>query len=444
VPRLIAPLAIPGAVALAYFNALSGPFQFDDWNVIVHNPAVTAWLPDVGGLRPLLKLSYALNWRIDPAPFGFHLFNGVLHALNALLVYALGARLAAPVLDAAAARRAALIGALLFALHPVHTEAVTYISGRSAALMTFFYLASLLAWVHGRARNSRAWLWGVSPLLFGLALLTRETAVTLPFALLLWEACCRREGGALRAQWPHWLVLAAAILAMALHPGYRELLAWAPNMDTLRTQVHGVTYLMSRWIMLAGLNLDPDLRLQTVWSAILVAQAVALALLLAAGLWALRRRPWLGFGVLWLFLQLLPGNSLILRWDVANERQLYLAGVGVWLALGLELENLRARLPRPVAAPALALLLAGLAAFTMLRNDDYRSEVALWEDAARKSPHKARVHNNLGDAYRQAGEPAKARASFARALSIDPDYLLARNNLRAVEAEFGAGSSPRR
>ena len=444
-PDIRATGLILGVVLLAYVNALIGPFQFDDYNVIVHNAAVTRWPPDLGGLRPVLKLSYAANWQTGAGAFGFHLFNVAVHALNALMVFALGLRLAGRFLDPAPARRAALIGALLFVLHPVHTEAVTYISGRSASLMTCFYLASVLAYLRGRELRSAPWLYAVSPLLFALALATKETAITLPFALLLWHGCCERETphwpSVLRGQCVHWAVLLAALAAMSLRPDYRELLEFAPSAETLRTQVHGTSYLVSRWFALGGLNIDPDLPMQREWTTALATQLAGLTLLLGIGLWALRTRPWWGFGVLWLCLQLVPGNTLIVRWDVANERQLYLAGIGLFVASGIALERTRLALPRSLVLPSLAALCLLLAAFTVLRNFDYRSEVALWEDTARKSPRKARVHNNLGDAYGRAGDKERARASFVKALELDPDYPLARNNLRALDADLVA--SPR-
>jgi protein O-mannosyl-transferase len=445
-PDIRATGLILGVVLLAYVNALIGPFQFDDYNVIVDNAAVTRWPPDLGGLRPVLKLSYAANWQTGAGAFGFHLFNVAVHALNALMVFALGLRLACRFLDPAPARRAAMIGALLFALHPVHTEAVTYISGRSASLMTCFYLGSVLAYLRGRDLGSPLWLNAFSPLLFVAALLTKETAITLPFALLLWHLCCERGRPnwplILRAQRMHWALLFAGLVAMSLRPDYRELLEFAPSAETLRTQVHGTSYLLSRWFALGWLNIDPDLRAQTTWTATLLAQLVGLVLLLAAGLWALRTRPWWSFGVLWLCLQLVPGNTLIVRWDVANERQLYLAGVGIFIASGIALARMRPAAPRSVASAAIVALLLLFASFTVLRNFDYRSAVALWEDAARKSPHKARVHNNLGDAYLQAGYNDRARASFLKALDIDPDYLLARNNLRALDADMSARARP--
>lgn len=434
--QLRAPLILLAAVALAYSSATGAAFQFDDFNVIVDNPNITNWPPDLSGLRPLLKVSYAINWTLGPDPIGFHAFNVLVHWLNSVLVLLLGRRLSGQYLPRADASYAALAAALLFALHPVHTEAVTYVSGRSSSLMTCFYLASLLGYAHGRSTGSRAWLWVVSPLLFAAAMLTKEAAVTLPLALLLWDRCYP-SGTATqpqwwRLQWVHWTLLLCAAGGAALHAGYAEMLVPSATMETLRTQVHGIAYIASRWIHLGGLNIDPDLRPQPAWSAWLVAQSLALGTLLLVAACSMRRRPWLGFGLLWFFIQLLPGNTMILRWDVANERQLYLAGVGPFMAGGIEWARLARRWSRQAATGTLAALLAVLAVFTWSRNLDYRSEVALWEDTVRKSPAKARAHNNLGEAYRLAGSPDRARESFRRALALDPDYLLARNNLNAL------------
>ena len=96
------------------------------------------------GIRPFLKFSYALNWTVHSGPFGFHLFNVLVHVVNTILVYRLLRTLAEGQVEL---QWAPLIGALLFALHPVQTEAVTYISGRSVSLMALFYLCSVLAWL---------------------------------------------------------------------------------------------------------------------------------------------------------------------------------------------------------------------------------------------------------------------------------------------------------
>lgn len=147
-----------GLLALAAFAAYAGSFhgifQFDDYNVIVDNPGVhslSAWFSGLPGIRPLLKLSYTVNW-ISGGLFSFHLFNIAVHAANTVLVYLLSRRFCSRL--SALERQSefiSLVSALLFALHPVQTEAVVYICGRSMSLMALFYFSSMLAYVRERA-----------------------------------------------------------------------------------------------------------------------------------------------------------------------------------------------------------------------------------------------------------------------------------------------------
>jgi tetratricopeptide (TPR) repeat protein len=434
VKRGAAVLLLLGAVALAYSNAFRGRFQFDDYNVIVGNAGVHSWdafvagLP--GGIRPFLKLTYTLNWTSGLGLSGFHLFNVAVHAANAVMLYLVASRLP----FASSSGFTALFAALLFAAHPVQTEAVTYISGRSVSLMSFFYLASVLAYLRGRERGSRLSLRVASPVLFLLATLSKEVAVTLPFALLLLETArgtAWKE--AFRAQVVHWaLLLSLAVLFLA-HSGYGRLLEACFDIRgasaNLVTQIHGVAYLLSRLAMPHALNIDPDLPVFAGWTPVLAGESALLGALLAAGFLGLARRSAAGLGVLWFFLHLAPTNSFIPRLDVANERQLYLASWGLFLALGAGVDRLRERVgPRRVDA-AVGVLVIALGVLTVSRNRVYRSEVALWEDTAGKSPGKARVHNNLGYAYELGGRVRDAEAAYIRALSLDPGYGRARENL---------------
>ncbi|HVY04914.1 MAG TPA: hypothetical protein VHB46_02955 [Burkholderiales bacterium] len=440
--------ALVVAVLLAYFNALGAAFQFDDINVIVDNLAVhsfAAWSDSMPGIRPLLKFSYALNWTLHDSPFGFHLFNVALHAVNTVLVYRLLQSLSRAQSLAPEANwcRAPLIGAMLFALHPVQTEAVTYISGRSVSLMALFYLGSALAWMRvGHDEAGRSWRL-FSALLFGLALLVKETAVTLPLALLLLDAWALHEPGdlrqrLLRLRW-HFLVLAFSVGVMLASTTYRHLLDVSLSargmLDNLLTQVNAVCWLARQIIMPWNLNADPDLPVITAMSLPLLLQVIVVAGILYAGFRGIRSRRWLAFAVLWLFLHLLPTNSLLPRLDVANDRQLYLALIGGFFVIGLGVEALATRFRRPqwLVGVALALLLA-LGIGTFQRNETYASPIAFWEDALAKSPRKARVANNLGYAYQQAGRLAEAKLAYQQAIAADPDYWRARINLEALEA----------
>ncbi len=433
---------LAGAVVAAYLNSFRGVFQYDDYNVIVDNPAVHTWgaflagLP--AGIRPLLKLTYTLNWTSGLGLFGFHLVNVALHAANAVMLFLLVSRLGGP----SVSRFAALLPALLFAVHPVQTEAVTYISGRSVSLMTFFYLGSILTWLRGRERGSRCLLYAASPALFLLAAASKEVALTLPFALVLCESVRRGRTGwreAFRAQAVHWGLLAVLVLIFLAHVGYGRLLeacfAIRGAGANLLTQVHGVGYLLSRLVLPHALNIDPDLSVVSEWTSALLPETLLLGALLAAGFIGREKRSLARFGILWFFLHLVPTNSFIPRLDVANERQLYLAAWGLFVAMAPGVDRLRARCGENGVKAIAAVLVVVLAAFTVSRNSVYRSEVTLWEDTARKSPGKARAWNNLGYAYRQAGRTGDAESAYLRALRIDPGYDLARGNLRTLKAK---------
>jgi tetratricopeptide (TPR) repeat protein len=408
-------LAVAALAALVYLPSLAGVFHFDDYNVIVHYPTVHSWQALLeragGGVRPLLKASYTLNWTLGG---GFNLLNIAFHAMNAGLLFLIAERLFGD-------RRAAFVAALLFALHPAATEAVTYISGRSSSLMALFYLSALLAYLRGAP-------WSISVSLFLLAVATRETAVTLPAALLLCELC-RAERPAwreiVRRQWAHWTLLLAGGVFLLLNQRYFDLIAYGYGerslADNLLTQVGGISYLALRLISLHGYNIDPALPTLSGWTPTLVFQFVLLFSLFVLGAANLRARPWIAFGVLWFFLQLAPTNSIVPRLDVANDRQLYLACWGLFLALCVQLRHL------PVVA--FTAMIALFAAASIVRQLDYRSEIALWESSVALAPWNARGHNNLGYAYQLAGRTEEARRKYQAALLFDPAHAKARLNL---------------
>jgi tetratricopeptide (TPR) repeat protein len=433
-------LLLAGALLLVYGGALRAPFQFDDYNVIVLNPAVhtiRAWWESMPGIRPLLKLSYALSWSSGLGPAGFRALNLLCHAASSLMVFLLCRRWGeglGVVRERVGA--VALTAALLFALHPAQTEAVTYVSGRSVSLMALGYLGALLTFSPG----ATGWRRLLSPLLFAAALFIKETAWPLPFALLLAEAAGRRGRWRerLTALTWHWIALALAAVGMLAVPAYRRLLAGSvaarePGANLL-TQIGGQFYLLTRPLLSLGLNIDPDLPVHAAPTVALALEASALLSLALTGFLQLRRRPWLGLGILWLFLHLLPTNSLLPRHDVANDRQLYLALVGPMLALAAALW---VRLPPRSAVLAAALLALGLGGATALRNLDYRTEVSLWRATVRESPAKARAWNNLGYAHQLAGEREAARAAYRRALVLDPDHIKARLNLEFLGPPAG-------
>ncbi len=442
----------PLAALAAYANGLNGSFQFDDYNVIVREPRVhsfSAWAANLaeGGIRPLLKASYLLNWSISPGdPFGFHLLNLLLHAANALLVFFLARSLTRRYVPAwgESAEPFALAVALPFALHTLQSEAVTYISGRSVSLAAFFYLAAMLAYIHGTGAE-RGVRWRVaSPVLFLCAVASRETAATLPVALLLYEALAPDHDGwrvILKRQAAYWGILAALAAVVLTNQNYLYLLHYAFELrsgaENLFSQIHGVSHVLSHLALLNGINIDPDLRTVASPSPSTFLLAALLAAPLVAAAIAARKNPLFSFGVFWFCLQMLPANSFIPRTDIANERHLYLSMAGLCIAAGaLAMQyHERWRHNRRAVVAAFALLLCLLAAFTVRRNRVYASEITLWEDAVEKSPLKARPHNNLGYAYYLAGRHEEAEREYRAALQCDPEFFKARRNLWRLEKD---------
>lgn len=428
-----APALIVALVLLAYWNAFAGSFQYDDFNVIVNNPAVaslTAWWQSMPGIRPLLKLSYALNYSFWPGDvlFGFHAFNLALHAGNSLLLYGIARRLCG---DSTHSNGFALLTALLFALHPVHTEAVTMISGRSMSLMAFCYLASLLSHLEGRRM--------LSLVAFAGALATRETALTLPLALLLIERL-RNPGATLRQALcttrDHWLLAALAAVLLLMLPWFRHLatvsLATRSLGDNLICQSAAVLYLLKQAVWPLALNADPLLPTFLGWQSYWIVCVLLVSGVLAATVWLWRQRGemrWAGFGLLWFLLHLAPTNSLFPRLDLANERHLYLADIGLCLIVArLLTPSTPARLRVGIA---IALLL-GLAWLTHARNQVYRDEITFWRDVTAKSPANSRAYNNLGYALANSGQPAAALTAYDQALHLAPDDITVRLNRRAL------------
>ncbi len=427
-------LLLGAATLLAYGNSLQAGFQFDDFNVIVLNDAVhslQAWWASMPGIRPLLKLSYAANWVLDSQPYGFHLANLIVHFGNVLLAYALMHYWAARAGPAATRPdRVALIGALIFALHPANTEAVTYISGRSVSLMAWFYLAGLVLFLRPAGPMARGKPRAFAMLAFLLALSVKEIAVTLPVALILTLWFCDRPR--IKTTWPIWLASLVGLLLLISLERYRQFFATSLETRTLAenllTQIEGLHYLITRPLFGLRLNIDPALPTHLALTSALAWKLLLPGLALLLALWQWRRRPWLSLGIAWFFLHLAPTNSLLARLDVANDRQLYLAMLGPAFIMAMFIQRWIWLLRWP-AVLGLAFVLGSA---SHARNTDYRDEISLWRATTGDAPDKARPWNNLGYAYQIAGHKDEAIAAYRHALSIDPAYEKPKANLREM------------
>jgi protein O-mannosyl-transferase len=339
------------AVVVVYLNSFSGVFQFDDYRMVLNYArahSFVSWLYYFShNIRPLLKATYTLNWLSGVGLFGFHLFNLAVHIINTLLVYFIILNFLSD-REYLPFKNAAFIAALLFGLHPIQTESVTYICGRSVSLMSMFYLASMLVYIIGTEKDKRILIYVLSPLLFVLAVMTRETAATLPLALFLWDMFRRRGDGtgkALKRQAVHWTICIVALGAFLFNVKYEHLLNFSYELrgigDNLFSQFNGIGYMLSRLVAVSGLNIDPDIPAFSSWTPVLVMKALLILSLLILAVIYFKRNRWVSFGILWFFLQLIPTNSIIPRTDIANERHMYLPAMGLFLIVAIGIEKLR-------------------------------------------------------------------------------------------------------
>ncbi|MBI2505309.1 MAG: tetratricopeptide repeat protein [Candidatus Latescibacteria bacterium] len=416
---------LAGLAVLAYANSLQGSFHYDDFHSLLNNPhlrslgQVPAFFvdpsyfsadPDKAMYRPLLLVTYALNYAVgEYATLGYHLVNLALHLGCALLVWRLG-------LQGGAGQAGAWAAALLFALHPLATEPVNYISSRSESLAALGYLGSLSLFL-GRRQ-------GAALLCFALALLSKEMAITLPAALWLAERFALNRQPRWREHLPFWgmgvlylgLLLSFGLIGPARHgAGPRDL--WTQ----LWTQAKAAPYYLKLALMPVGLNVEHAFaEAAHPWHP-----AVWCSLLLIASLIWLGWRCWPRTGVIWLALALaalLPATLVPLN-VLVNEHRLYLSLAFLSLGSGLAWERVRSYQWHGVVILGLC---AGL---VVQRNREWRDELSLWGAALRHSPSMPRGHAHLGLALLRAGDREGARREFEQALRLDPEHRAARTNL---------------
>ena len=465
------PVLLVCAGAAAYANSFAGVFLFDDYRSIVEDSRLAdpqtflAHLP--GMIRPLFKatiLADRLIWGTNPA--GYHLLNLCLHLGSGLLLYGIFKQLVDETSPSRAASAASMVpfgAALLFLVHPIGTETVTYLSGRATGLAAFWYLAGFLLYLRAsRPEHSPHVLsWALAGAIgcFMLALLSKETAITFPLVLLLAERVARRTRGSalrmtvLRLHTPFWAVLLLFLGAAAMNSRYRVLFDTAlhirPLYEHLIAQVNVISYAMTLVVAPGRINFDHDFP----HYASVLAWPTPLALALLTGMIGLavgraRAQPLLAFGIGWFFLQLLATNSVLQRDDLLSERNLYLPVAGLFLALASSWYVLERRIldwfserRRAIPLTALGILPATVVALliseTVARNAIYSDPVMFWTDAVNKSPAKSRPHVNLGHAHFLAGDFSRAIDQLRIALALDPDNPVAQENLRAVWARGG-------
>ncbi|MBN1334621.1 MAG: tetratricopeptide repeat protein [Deltaproteobacteria bacterium] len=437
-------------VAVAWANGLGGGFVHGDEAEIFGHPSLgrlERWGPVLAydASRPLVALTWAVDARLwGEDPFGYHVVNVAIHALNAVLALLVGERVFAR-LGARRPLGSALAAAALWAVHPMTTEAVTHLAGRSEALAATFCLGAVLEWLRWR-REGGTFPFVLSFLAFLAAMATREVAVAVPLLLLLCEAAL--PGGRLGKAWPwmlpHALVIGAvAVLRQVVHGTLTTPIWLRPLHVQVPTQAEVALRSLGLWVLPVGQTLFHDVPPVTDPLGTRSLAALALVgLLVVLAVRVGRRRPWVAFAAGWFGILLLPSSSIVPLPETMAEHRTYLAGWAVCGTAGALLGSLGARWPR-VAGLLATIGVVALGGATWARNAVWGSEVALWQEAVRRAPESAAAWQALGDALRREGDPLGAEAAYRATLRIDDDRLDAWNALGATLAEAGRSEEAR-
>jgi tetratricopeptide (TPR) repeat protein len=430
------------AVALVYGNALRNQFTQDDGLYIELNPAVVQptmdrlWGPNefTSIFRPVTFITLALNYQIGGLhPWGYHLVNLLLHAGVCWLLYLL---LCAIFGDSAPAKLAALVTAWLFALHPIHTEAVTSAVGRSELLAAGLLLAAWL--LHLRDHEIAALV------CFALALLSKESAVVFLPLVMLGDFFRGRWKPLLRYVWIAGVTVAYVALLYQVQGG-RFGAKLFPPLDNplveLSVSWRIVNALRVAWkyvalqIYPATLSCDysfNSIPVYMAWGPNLLS-AIAFLAVTAAWTWAIyhwvtraaQRTMLLGGAILGCGIYLIAfattSNILLYTGTIMGERLAYLPSAGFCLLIALAWSWLHSRY-RNLALGVMALICALLAARTVVRNRDWYDNFTLFSAAVQAVPQSAKAHNNLGAVYMARKQNKLAKAEFETALRIHPDY----------------------
>ena len=451
---------------LAYANTFHVPFILDDVSNIVENPSIRmesfsgpalrqSLTDNLIPNRPLAYLSFALNYLVHGYALpGYHVVNLVIHILTGFVLFLLLAR---TMVLAGQSREdqfpsVAFWAALLWLLHPLQTNAVTYIVQRMTSMAALFYVLAVLLYVVGRTADSlrhRLLFFGCAALAGLAALGSKEIAVTLPVAVVLyeWYFFQRLDRAWLNRKLPQLLGVTAAIAVVSLfflgsQPLESILSSYAVRHFTLGERLLTEPRVVFFYISLLAfpppsrLTLEHDFSLShALFSPPSTALALfGLAALAGAVVYFARRQPLLSFAILWFLVNLVIESSFI-GLELVFEHRLYLSSMFLFApAVEIFQRSIKSKGFRQIL---LVIVAAILCLWTYQRNMDWANPVRFWTDCVTKAPLKSRPYNELGLAYYEQNRLAEALPIFAEAVRLDPGDPEAYYNQAIVLSEMG-------
>ncbi len=470
--KVIALIFLP--LILIYSNTFDSPWQLDDSLSIVRNPTIRAWAWINGPLqppgdgspvtaRPLLNLSFAINYTISELqPWSYRAVNLLLHGLTALTLFGLLRRIMSQPVWATTCRSfstpLALVIALLWAVHPLHTNVVTYTSQRAEGLAGLLYLLALYALVRGIVSSHKSLYWWIICIVVCyLGTMAKETIATLPIIALVmdrlffassWREVFRQRAVVHVGLLSSWVFLGLFVLFGGNRAGSAGFISIQAAAEYALLQPQAIMIYLSRIVVPVGLVFDYGVFKSQGWHDWLPGSVVIsfLAVATLVGLW---RGYKAAFAGVWFFVLLLPTSSVLpIVTQTMAEHRVYLSSAGMIALIVIGLFSLWQRyrdhqialspLPRSfvliVAAAALV-----LGTTTLQRNRVFGDAVELWRDTTQKRPDSARAWNNLGVAMgkNESYTLEDALLIYDKALQLNPRSIESQTNRGNIMIRLG-------
>lgn len=413
---------------------------------------------DVNPFRFITFATFSINYNIAGFDlWGYYFFNIIVHIINGLLVFFLiNLTFRTPALkdtDLYKHRHwLALFGALIFIAHPIQTQAVTYIYQRLTSLSAMFYMLTLTFYLTARLterkRIFKFIIYALSGLSFLFAIFTKENSFTLPVVIILFELCLFRVKGRRISKKIFipigFLVIAAIAFLTLVGPNkiFIELTNFSGERITswtyLLAQFKVIPFYFYLFLLPINQNLDHDFPIiNSFWDFDVFLGLLINISVIVIGILFFKKRPLIAFGIFWIYITLAVESSIIPILDVMNEHRMYLPMFGFILILISIINQLIVRRNQVLGYSFLGLLIVVYSIMTYLRNEVWQNEITLWEDVVKKSPNKARPHNNLALAYLAEANFEKAVQYFSNSIRIMPEYSIAYHNRAFANMQIG-------
>ncbi|MBI1869746.1 MAG: tetratricopeptide repeat protein [Chlamydiae bacterium] len=479
----IALFALLFTTFFVYLNSLTHSFVWDDEILITHNRFIQnfQYLPDLftqnlfkGGdsqsnfWRPFQLLTYLINYKLSELhPFGFHLFNTLLHSFVSFLVYLYLFLLF---------RRfeIAFLTSLIYSIHPIHTEAIAYISGRADSLASFFILLSLYFYIlstHAKTFRQSIGFYSLSFLCFPLALMSKEMAILLPLYMILTDVVTFQDQEKksmfhlVGRYLPMLMLLAIYIILRKTTLDFSKIPLLEDNpvrhiplllrlltfsRSVMGWMIHPVTHHLDLGylgLLLFPINLHMErgmIYAKTLFEYPYLLSLNAFLILIIFTFYFYSKSKIKFFGLAFFIIALLPFSDIIPLNANMAEHWLYLPSIGIFLILSdIFVSTLKIK-PHPIfrnfskytALTFMAIYLISLGTLTILRNKDWKNNISIWESTARFSD-SSHLHGNLGVAYGRLKDFDRSKEEFLKAIQIQFNYPEVHNNLGLLHYHEG-------